>query len=57
MIGILEKGKSYRIFLTNRFKYEGKLLDQDENVIKLLDTMSGGEVILAVSGIVNVEVL
>jgi len=30
-------GNYIKVFLTNGFKYEGKLLDSDENFIKILD--------------------
>jgi len=49
-------GKNYKVFMTNHFKYEGKLLAQDDRFIKILDEKTGKEMVLPLLGMMNIEV-
>lgn len=49
-------GQRVRIILMGNFHYSGKILDEDENSIKILDKF-GSEVTLAKSNIVVLEVI
>lgn len=52
----LTKDKKYKIFLTNGFKYEGKLLSEDNSFIQILES-NGNSRIIGKGSITTIEVL
>lgn len=56
MIETLTIGKKYKVFMANHYKFEGKLLAQDDRFIKILDDKTGKEMVLPLLGLMNIEV-
>jgi sRNA-binding regulator protein Hfq len=48
--------KRFKIFLTNNFKYEGKILAEDKNFVKILE-INGAIRIVSKHQITTIEVL
>ena len=48
-------GKKYRVFLKNKFKYEGIALAADETFIKINDDVKGRPILLPLDTIDNIE--
>ena len=49
-------GKTYKIFLSNGFQYQGKLISQGDGFIQILDRL-GKPLILGKAQITTIEVL
>ena len=48
-------GNKYKLFLTNNFKYEGRILARDSSFIRILDYVSGKEIIIPIINIATAE--
>ena len=53
----LFSGKRYRFFLINRFKYEGKLITQDDDCILMFDDAQQQKILILINALSNVEFL
>lgn len=51
----LKIGKVFLIFLKNGFRYEGRIIDIDNNFVKLFDFKSKSNRLISINSIENIE--
>ena len=53
----IQIGKRYRVFLTNRFQYEGKVLAVTDTLATLWDQKANTEITLVLDNVASFELL
>lgn len=53
---VIKIGNIVKIFLSNNFVYEGKVIAIDDNFLKIIDTKTNSEKVFPFVSIINIDV-